>query len=194
MIPHIPWGAGAGWRALAWALRAEFEDAVRRMAGGSVFDQLHQWGLTYAALVTGGAGRDAGRRARQVHRHRDALQRIYSRTTDLVQLTRTELDARACAVGIEDVGLDRSVLHAFVARVEVERELRTLDARVRALTVARDWPELEEALRKGLVLVLRYEGHAEHDAAVRELRERIAEGGYRVLPGDPAARSEEVPC
>lgn len=194
MIPHITWGAG--WRSLAWALRDELEDAVRRRmaGGGSVFDQLHQWGLTYAALVTSGAGRDAGRRTRQVHRHRDALTRIYSRTTDLVQLTRTELDARACAVGIEDVGLDRSVLHAFVARIEVERELRALDARVRALTAAVDWPELEEALRKGLVLVLRYHGHAEHDEAVRALRRRIVEGGYRVLPEDPGARFEEVPC
>lgn len=208
MIPGFPWG-GAGWRALGWSLRAEAERArdeaalaVRsigrlawRMTGGSMLSQFHQWSTTVAALAVSGAD-DAGPRARQVHRHRDALQRIYSRTADLVQLTRTELEARALAagIGLGYVDLDRETLHAFVARVEVERELRELDATVRALTSALDWPSLEEALRRGWAPVLRYEGHAEHDAAVRKLRSHILQAGYRVLPEDPGARLEEVPC
>lgn len=155
--------------------------------------QLHQWALTRAALLAIGAD-DAASRARQAHRHRDALERMLGRRVDLARLSRTELEQRALEVGIGEEYFDLDVLRTFVARVEVERELRVLDTLVRTVTCARDWPALEEALRRGWAPVLRYLGHPEYDAAVSTVRRRIVDGGYRVLPADPTARFEEAPC
>lgn len=155
--------------------------------------QIMQWGLTYAALHYAGVG-DAHQLTQQTHRHRDHLQRMLARQADLARLTWTELEERAREVGLDPELVDRCSLRCFVARIEVVRELRQLDGYVRAVTAARDWPDLEEALRRGHTLVLRYEGHPGHDAAVRFLRRRIAEGGYRVLPENPHQVPEEVPC
>lgn len=162
-----------------------------------MFSQFQQWGLTLGALTAlGVAPNEAAQRARQMHRHRSALERIYGRVCDLAQLTRTQLEeqAREAGFGVEYLDLQGHVLRQFVARAEVERELRTLDAQVRAVTAASDWPALEEAMRRGYAPVLWTEGYAEYDEAVLALRRRILDAGYRVLPERPEARAEEVPC